>query len=171
MQRRWLERSLHFGNYSIGDVGVPIIVNFIDACVETVWLSAVQQSNTSSIDACDNWLSCIVNGNISFIDAFSSHEKCSKTKNRTPNRLYWTPLQSFKHFADHWTVSRSDYLSMRAAIDVNDYAMLVSDSVAQDFYAVFVPLQFDCWLAFAAVVFAVGKCLDEAKISSKDLLF
>ena len=54
---------------------------------------------------------------------------------------------------------------MPAAIDVNDYVMLISDSVAQDIYSVFVPLQFDCWLAFVAVIFAVDKYLDEVNSS------
>lgn len=74
-------------------------------------------------------------------------------------------VKSLKHSADHWTVSRSQYLSMLAAIDVNDYVMLISDSVAQDIYSIFVPLQFDCWLAFVAVVLAVDKCLDEVNTS------
>ena len=60
---------------------------------------------------------------------------------------------------------------MPAAIDVNDYMLLVSDSVAQDFSSVFVPLQFDCWLAFAAAVFAVDKCVNEVKILSKAFSF
>ena len=88
-----MEYSLHFGNYNVEDVGVPIIMNFMDACIETVWLGVMQQLNASSINTCNSRFGCIVNGNISFLDAFSSHEKCLEIGNYIPNRLYEALLE------------------------------------------------------------------------------